>query len=322
MSRLLTYADYQRELRALRELLAHEEVLQIEEPAVAGEIAKASLNARIRMLEEEIRQLTDDQLPGVELDIILSGESVVGNRVDSEVMGKVLLEMQHMVSSIVAESSDEHAQAGPFSASVKRASTLRFAESFSGSFGMRLEAVQDQVELDGFFTLAPSMHTLVDLVSSSDREQLLTSLATAGERAAKHFTSLLSTLSSSNTALKVIWPTTGGRREAFLGVARVKEVHALLREISVEEQGHYYYGELDSANKRKGRFGFTAQTGEVFDGVVEEHLVEELKRYFDRVCRAYIVTRVVRHVSSGVEISQYRLQELAEPDAPLFADEA
>lgn len=315
MTRLLSAADFKREIDELRGLLVEEQRLQREEPTFSGTLAISTLQSRLSSLEAELNSLSDVALTGHEISVILDGDAVSGHQVEVDVMGRVLLALQSLVTAIVAGASKHAPRTGPYPEAIRRASTLRFAGSFAGSFGMRLEAIQDQPELDGFVPLAPTISTVMALVNTpGEGDDLHDLLLSTGERARQRFQVLVGTLTASDTSIRVLWPTVEGDKEAHLNVSRARQLQSRLKEVQVDEIGHYYVGELDSADKRKGKFGFTTEDGTLFDGVVEEHLLPELKTFFGRVCRAYIVTRTVTQTSTGGRKQQHRLQELLDLD--------
>lgn len=318
MSKLRSVADYEREIAGLDAMIKREHRLNEVEYDAAADLSLHSLVQRREALAAELRMLGDERMPGHELDVIFSGEPVRGHSLDAEFMGKVLLKIQNLVRAMVAAEDHSTAQSGSFSDDVRRVARLQFAESFAGSFGMRLEAFQEQYELDGRIPLAPTLSSLIELLEAGDSpEPVLLHLAELGQRASKHYEELVEELSKGAADMRLIWPNVSGQREANLRQSQATKLLGTLREVREETDGRFYTGFLDVANKRHGRFGFQTDDGYFFDGVVEGHLLPYLREFYDRHCRAFITTRVVRHQRTGIEKRSHRLQELQSvPDTP------
>lgn len=72
-------------------------------------------------------------------------------------------------------------------------------------------------------------------------------------------------------------------------------------------------GRLDEAGIHRGYFGFITEAGEVVTGHVEDHLLPELEKYFNKPCRAlFTITERLDRATGGTTRS-YRLDQLAPP---------
>jgi hypothetical protein len=314
MSRLQTITDYQQELAQLDAMIHEEEGAGA--PDFASTLTLSSLRYRREALAAELAELTDETLPGHEIDIMFEGAPVHGHTIETEFMGNVLLKVQHLVRSIAASKGPESAAKGPLPTSAKKAATLRFASSFQGSFGMRLEAIQEQPELDGFFALAPTLQSVLDLVNAADTpDVVLGRLAELGPRARNTYRDLIADISSANADVRVVWPNISGPRTARLKSSQATRLLGTLKEIRTHVDGRYYVGLLDQASRRRGKFGFESDDGEKFDGTVEKDVMDQVREFFDRRCRAYILTRVVEHPRTGIVRRSHRLQELLPVEA-------
>jgi hypothetical protein len=314
VTRLLSVADYEREIAQLDELIQQSQGLTDANslPSFASGIMVRSLGERRADLLKRLHEIGDSGMSGHEIDLIFNGQPIHGNRVDAEFMGKILLRIQTLVRSILAGDSKDAHQSGPFSARIKKASDLQFAGSFAGSFGMRLEVSQEQLELDRSISLAPTLQMFIELMEAGDNEEaVLTRVAELNTRAAKDYQDLVQELGSKGADMRVVWPNLSGKREASLGARQANRVLDTLREVKEEISARWYVGTLDNANRRYGRFGFAADDGQIFDGIVEEGIIDSLREFFDRPCSAWIETRKVTHQRTGMTKQSHRLQELS-----------
>ena len=146
--------------------------------------------------------------------------------------------------------------------------------------------------------------------AGDDPERVLTHLAEIAPRAARQYEELIAELSNNEADIRVIWPNVSGDREAALRSTQSGRLLATLREVDEDSSGSYYEGTLDISNRRHGRFGFVTGDGVQFDGVVEDELMDKLRDFYDRRCRAWIETRTVTHRRTGIRKVSHRLQEL------------
>lgn len=316
MSRLKTVADYERAIAELDALISRERAVEAEanwDFATASMVR--SLQKEREALNSELHAIHDDDHVAFEIDVILDGRPVREHRIETEFMGKLLLRLQGLVRSMLAASSPETRETGQVKAKFRRAAELQFAGSFSGSFGMRLESIQEQVELDGSLAIAPVLRSLLELLEAGDNTDLaLEKISELDIRSSKAYEDLVSELSNNEADIRVIWPNLSGPREAALRSTQASRLLTTLREVRDESNGAWYLGTLDEASKRYGRFGFMTDEGATFDGVVEEPLIDTLRDYYDRRCRAWIETRVITHQQTGVVKKSHRLQQLEPVD--------
>ena len=329
MSRLRTYQDYRRAIASAEAMAAEAEAEADGDPetglapSFAEELAARSFRAHADRLRAELARYDDDSLPGHELDFVFEGAPVRGHRMDTEFMGHMLLSVQHLVRSVAASDAGRSTNAGPFPAGLRRATALDFAGSFDGSFGMRLEAVNDQPELTGGASIAPTVRTVLDLLAAvSEPAEALTRVGELGPRARKTYRELVSQIGRAQANVRVEWPGMGGVQRVEVRHYAAQRLVAALKDIRVRADGRYVVGVLDEASRRKGRFGFTTADDEHFDGLVETDLIPQVKEFYDRgPCRAYILTREVEQLQTGAIRRSHRLQELLPLDAPMLRAE-
>lgn len=317
MTRLQSVADYERELAELDAMIESTRTVVAEDRDFASEMSLRSLERRRIALATELETVSDEEMAGHELDVVFNGKPVLYNRLEADFMGKVLLKIQGLVRSIAASGTPSADRSGPYPAEIKRVSELHFANAFAGSFGMRLEAIQEQPELDGFIALSPTLRAFLQLLEAGDNPSaLLERLAEIGPRAMTHYEDLINELSSNSADMRVLWPNKGPLREVALRSTQATRVLETLRDVRELSSAQWYSGRLDISNKRHGRFGFLTDGGETFDGVVEEHLLDSLREFYDRHCRAWIVTNSIEHKRTGIVKKHFRLQGLEPLDEP------
>ena len=312
MSRLRSAADFAREIAELDALIAEHRTAS-PTSSFSVQLSLQSLERRRADLVERMQSLGDGRMLGHELDIIFNGPPVRQHRLDAEFMGELLLKLQHLLQAMVASEDDTTGQKGPFRTNVREVSRLHFAGAFPGSFGMRLEAFQEQPELEGFFALAPTLDALIGLLrAGDDPTEVLNRLADFGRRTTQHYREMVESLTDGGADMRVVWPTVSGPREASLPLPTSTRLLKTLEDVEERTWAHWYDGRLDIGNSRHGRFGFTTDDGKTFDGKVEPQIVDELGLYFNKHCRAWIATRELRHERTGVTRLSHRLQELKE----------
>jgi len=311
MSRLQSASDYQREIAALDRMLGEERALSADDRTFAGQFSLQQLEQRRDSLIRELHDLGDDGLTHHEIDVILTGQPVMGHAIQVEFLGVVLTKLQEFVRSLLTAEQRPDAQRRRFAADIRKISNLQLAGTFPGSFGMQLEAAQEQPELDGFTALAPTIRAMLSLIASADTpEEVLDRLAESGPLVTTSYKELLGVISAANADMRVVWPSVEARAEASVRASQAAQMVKTLEEVRETTSGQYYTGVLDITNRRNGRFGFTTEDGERFDGIVEPHVMDDLRRFYDRRCQAYILTREFHHLTTGARRKQHRLQEL------------
>jgi len=311
MTRLASVADYEREISRLDAVISRLSEQLRQSPDFATEMELYTLEQRRADVQRELRELGDERMPGHEVDLIFNGKPVDHNRLSAAFMGSVLLKVQNLIRTLRAGDTENVGARGRLPQAVLRSAELHFAGSFVGSFGMRLEALDEQFDLEGNAPLAPTLKSFLSLVEAGDDTgELLGRIAEIPSRAAKQYEDLIAELSDNEADLRIIWPNTSGVREASLRAVEASRLLVTLREVREDSHGQYYVGTLDIGNRRHGRFGFLTDEGETFDGIVEDHLIDQLREFYDTRCRAWIETREIRHQRTGAVKLSHRLQEL------------
>jgi hypothetical protein len=317
MSKLRSVTDYEREIAAIEDLIERTRRDIGAEFNVVSRYSIAALEARRDALRRQLEELGDEGLPGHEIDVVLTGTPVAGSAIDASFLSLVLHDVQSLVTAILASSNGVQARVGRVRSNLERASSLRFAGSFAGSFGMRLETADTQLELTGETGLAPTFDHFLSLLSvGTNSGRLLDELAPLGARARANYRKLLHHLDREHANVRVVWPTTRGVREATVTSTTAHDLLGTLGRVTEEADGRFFDGVLDGANTRKGNFEFVTDGGDVLSGAVEKEIIESLRRFFDRRCRAYILTRKVTDTGTGDSRVHHRLQELKEVSDP------
>jgi hypothetical protein len=321
MSRLLSAADYQRELAELDAIIASEEQISAEygtEPA--SELLLDSLRSRREALATEMLTLGDEGMPQQELDVIVEGRPVHQHAVEVPFLSKLLEDLQNLVRSIAASASGSASRTGPLTESVRQRAGLRFAASFPGSFGMRIETGEQELDLDDAGSQLHTFGALLDLLNGEQGEDLLGSLTPLNPRARSHYVTLLEHLSASGADVRIRWGTTKGPRTVALRARQARRIADRLTRIAIQESIHSYEGLLDGAMRTRGLFEFHANDGRVFAGEIAPNIPQDLREFFLGPCVALITTRQLRDTTTGDVRIHHRLEQLGRVEDGLFPE--
>lgn len=313
MSRLLTANDYRREISALEQLIREQRAAGPVD--FATEVSIRSLEQRHAELRRELEDLGDTGLPGHELEVVLIGAPVVHESVEVPFLAALLERLQKLITAIAGAASGSLARTGPIKKRIARRSRLRLAGTFSGSFGLRLEAVGEQLELEGMSVVAPAFDALLELLESGeDSDRLLQSLAPVGARATSEYRALLEHLRVGQAGVRVAWPGVLRTREASIRPGAAERIANRLNRVEQRQWAETKTGELHMGDRRDLKFGFTTDGGDVFRGTISPDLLEDVTEFFGKRCRAYIViTEAIDTLTKDVR-RHYRLLELRSLD--------
>ena len=314
MSKLLSSADYQREIAEVDRMIRDEESLSAEHGMdFAAELSLHSLRARRAALLEEMGELGDAAPPPQELAVVFDGEPVHGHSVDATFLSTMLRDLQRVVQNMVASASGATGRSGPVAQRIRERSALRFAGSFAGSFGMRLETATQELGLDDVGSVSQTFDSLVRLLESSEESpDLLDAIAPLNARARASYMALLDHLRESGGEMRVTWRSAKGSRRAGLTAARADRVLSKLRQVDEAETLHSYRGVLDGAIKTRGIFEFRTEDDQVIVGEFAPDVLPRLRQFFDRSCVARITKREVVDRMTGDRRTFYRLEALDE----------
>lgn len=310
--RLRTPSDYRREIAATEAMINAE--LELGQLDPASELTVRNLRRRREELEEELNTLGDEGISAQELDIVLSGRPVLQNAVETEFLAEVLERMQKLVRATANAVAGRRGRSGPIPREIAKQSTLRLSSTFAGSFGMRLEAISDdpQIEAPGLNTIAPAFDALLGLFQApADDPQLLEVLGRVGPRATSEYRKFLQHLGKKRAGVIVTWPGVSTVREGVIDSRAAARLARRLDQVSHRQFGREYAGELYLADKKHLRFGFTDAAGNDYSGNISADLLQDVLDYLqEKACRAYIVTTEVRDRATGDIRRTHQLQEL------------
>lgn len=322
MSKLQSVADYEREIAELDRLIQLEESLAQEHGMdFATELSIQSFRTRRAALEQEMRELGDERMPQHEIAVTFEGRPIHNHTVEAAFLSTMLRDLQRVVESVVASAAGSTGRTGPLAQAVRQRSTLRFAGSFAGSFGMRLETAAQELELDDAGSVAHTVDTLVRLLESGDDSpRLLEAIAPLTARARANYMSLLDHLRESGAEMRVEWRSTKGPRQARLTATKAERALDKLRRVDEKEYLQSHRGVLDGAIKSRGIFEFRTDDGEVLAGGVAESVIPRLREFFDQPCIALITTREVTDRTTGDTRVYHRLEDLQHIAQDLFSE--
>jgi len=312
MSRLISASDYQREVAELRALIASEE-RTAEQLGwdFSSELTVSSLRSRLEELEAELGAIGDADLPGHELEVVFAGVPVRGHKVRADFLAGVLDELQKLVHALVNTQFGREAHRGSWPEDVIRRSTLEVSETFAGSFGVKLEAIDEQLELEGHLVIQPAFEDLFNVLSSEKSGgDFLEELAPIGSRARMHLRTLMNQVTKAEASLDMRWPLVDGEKRARIGYQRAGELAELLGRIEEQERLESKEGLLGGANIRTGYFELQLDDDSPLAGRVSKDMGQAIADFFGRrVVAELLVTRVTDR-GTGVERETYRLMSL------------
>lgn len=317
MTDLRSVADYEREIAHLDWLINAAERVG---DAASG-VVVSGLAARREELTRVRAAMGDAEAPGHEMEVVLTGKPVEGHTVHAGFLSAILDRLQKIVRSAVNNAAGTRARSGRFADAIARRGTLRFAGAFESSFGMRLETADDQMELGGTSPIAPTFDALVRLLSSSTVDDMVDPLATLGQRATGHVRELLEDLRKGGADMRVRWPSSTGILSAHMTATRAAQISEQFEQVESRQVGRTIVGEMDGGLRKRGLFGFQADSGEMYEGTISPDILEDRRDFMFERCKAWIVTNTVRNRLTGKTSEKHRLLELSPLDAPDFSDE-
>ena len=320
----MSVRDYQREIAEIDQLLALGTMAEAATgPSFARELSEEGLRYRREVLSAELAEARDERMPGQEIDVALDGAPVVDHTVDAAFLGVVLHDLQNLVRDMVADQAPRSARTGPLRRQVVRQSALRVAGTFNGSFGIRLESVNDQLEMEGseISPMYSAFDSLLGLINGEANEgAFLDSFIPLGSRSKSQYRKLLRHLSRNDATIRVEWPTTKGVRAGVLRPWQAKERLGRLRRVKEQVSGKSVTGVLSGAVTRTGYFELETEDEEYF-GKVHPDIMPIVATFFQKRCSAYITTTVVEDEGTGDRKVYHRLDLLGPPDVSLFDPE-
>jgi hypothetical protein len=323
MSKLQSPMDYEREIAELDRLIRLEEAY-VEQHGrdFAAELSLHSLRARRESLLEELEALGDERLPQQELAVVFEGRPVHDHAVDATFLSTMLRDLQRVVENIVASAAGSTGRTGRVAQDIRERSTLRFAGSFAGSFGMRLETAAQELALEDTGSIVHTLDQLVRLLESDERtSELLGAIAPLTARARASYMTLLDHLSESRADMRVTWRSARRTRSARLTAQRANRILSKLRHVDEKETLQSYPGILDGAIKTRGFFEFRTEDQRVMAGEIAPNVIPHLRDFFDQPCVALITTREVTDRTTGDRRTFHRLEQLTWPEEEVFAGE-
>lgn len=151
---------------------------------------------------EQIKLLTSDSQKERRdiMDLILEKEGTGYREIACDVLGRILESVQDLVYAL---HDPQQRLLGPLSSSTKTDARLSFAESFPGSFGMRLKS-NSISDLCSETKLTPTLLRLNELLDvTSDASALSLFLKTNSPRAIAKYRNFLKALITNNYSLKI-----------------------------------------------------------------------------------------------------------------------
>jgi len=314
MSRLLSAADYQRELGALRGMISEEERITEEYgPDPAAEISLASLRDRYARLSAELDSLGHERATRHELAVVFDGRPVRNHTVDATFLGEALTLLQRVVEAMVASASGLKTRIASLPKRIQNKAGLRVSAAFAGSFGVALETQEEEPSLfEDPTSLGHSIAALLDLVRDVEgTEDLLDIMEPLNARARTRYMELLQHLAQSGADMRIEWPTGSTVRKASISATQARKLQDRLSRVTEAESIKSYRGTLDGALKNRAVFEFKTDDGEVYSGRLGPGVLDQLRQFhYEEPCIATITTREVFDQATGTRRVFHRLERL------------
>lgn len=323
MSKLLSPSDYEREIAEVQRLIRLEESYAEQHGMdFVTEISVQSLQARRQELVDEMEALGDEGMPQQEISVVFDGHPVHKNAVDAAFLSTMLRDLQRVVRNIVASAAGATGRTGPIAGAIRERGTLRFAGSFAGSFGMRLETSARELDLNDAGSITHTLNLLVTLLESGENtSELFDAIAPLNARARASYIAMLDHLHASGAEMQFAWQTTRGSRRVRLSANRAERVVSKLRQIDETETLQSYRGVLDGAIKTRGIFEFRTEDESIIAGEIAPNVIPRLREFFDQSCIALVTTREITDRITGDKRIHHRLEDLTTLDQDLFTSE-
>lgn len=315
MSRLMSAADYQREIAEAEGMLRSErEMVERYGRDAASELAMTTWQNRINELRRELEAVGDAGLPTQELSLRFEGRPVHGHSVEVPFIATALRNFQSIVTASVGSALGRMARSGRFNESLRNQSTLRLVETFPGSFGLHLETSDEQLELSGSNFIAEAVDSLMDLMTAEGDEAVFEALEPFDARAVVNYRRFLEHLKANRADMEVSWHSVAGAQSVRLTAERAGSISRRLAQFKkTEERAEWIQGRLDGAIKTKGFFQFITHAGLILSGNVAKSVLDRLREYYDRECEAFVTTVVVTDAATGDVKTWHRLDDLRMP---------
>lgn len=314
MSRLLSAADYQRELGALRGMIAEEErITEQYGPEPAAEIALASMRDRYSRLTAELESLGKSRVERHELAVVFDGRPVHEHSVDATFLGEALTRLQRVLEAMVASASGLKSRMASLPKQIQKKAGLRVSATFAGSFGVALETQEQEPSLfEDPSSIGHSISAFLKLVHGVESsEELLDAMEPLNARARTRYMELLQHLAENGADMRVEWPTGTAVSSASLRASQAKKLKERLSRVSEAESIKSYRGTLDGALKNRAIFEFKTEDGEVYTGRLGPGVLDQLSSFhYEEPCIATITTRIVFDEATGTQRVFHRLERL------------
>ncbi|MFG0252757.1 MAG: hypothetical protein ACF8NJ_07795 [Phycisphaerales bacterium JB038] len=309
--------DYDREIASVEAMIEAEiESREAFGPDRSSELLLKSLETRLANLRQARESLRDDVLPGHELDVVFSGAPVQDDRIQAAFLGKALQSLQSLVYALTSQVLGHRRPTGVWPENVLQRSTLQVAETFPGSFGVKLEALDQQLDIEGELAIQPALEDLFAVIGSETTgRDFLAELGPIGPRARSHLRAFVEHVAKSEAEVRLRWPRTDGQWEAKLSPTRAHDLADLLQRIEEEDRLQTEVGRLEGAIIRTRYFELILDDERIISGRVSPDTQADIADFFGHRVEATLLVTKVTDRGTGTEKETYRLLELREaPD--------
>jgi hypothetical protein len=273
-----------KEMDRLHELIDENRRLIEEHPyEFALQLSLMSFENREKALLEELDKSYKSILIDT-FDLDIAGDSVDYHRISSSVLGKILLDLQRVISSIAHSITDKaSAISGPIPYDIIRASRIDTVATCGGSFKIVLTSNQPAL---GESLTKTSFRRFNRLLDSEDSKELIRGeIQDLGPRAINRYKELLDTIYKSNSRIKlydVIKPE--GFETKIITSEMAKRIYdKITNEEAIPDREERYSGTIKGLSLLKYTFQFLVDgSADIISGNFNPKLSEKVKNSLDK----------------------------------------
>lgn len=308
-----------RRLAEIEEAMEHSQKMRTAAPeSFSARLGWESLLRMQSALEQERLELVRHRARE-RVTVALRGPTFDNHTADLGSLGVFLIRLQKLYTSIAQAVTSGPRQRGPIAKDVSIATTMRFADVFSSSFGMEL-FVEQKFDMFGESVASASLQTLFNLLSSSTRQTEISRLsAELGPRAVNHLRHVLDDLARSDAGFSIKWSDSSGIE--YNWAANGEEVKLIKKNASrfrtLSSDPVKLEGFLIGASLLRDRFEFITEERFIIEGKMAKAAKADVREFFGRRCVVSFDQVVVAETVTGEERTYYTMTGIDEPLARL-----
>lgn len=273
-----------KEMDRLHELIDENRRLIQEHPSeFALQLSLMSFENREKALLEELDKSNKSLLIDT-FDLDIAGDSVDYHRISSSVLGKILLDLQKVISSIAHSITDRaSAISGPIPYDIICGSRIDAVATCGGSFKIVLTSNQPAL---GESLTKTSFRRFNRLLDSEDNKELIREeIHDLGPRAINRYKELLDTIYKSNSQIKLydVMKPEGFETRVITSEMAKRIYDKITNEEAIPDKEECYSGTIKGLSLLKYTFEFLVdESADIISGNFNPKLSEKIKNSLDK----------------------------------------